>query len=628
MTSATSGTRRKGKGQLASLMLGATGVVYGDIGTSPLYTLKEVFSGHLPLVPANVLGILSLVFWALMIVVTVKYVMVIMRADNNGEGGVLALSTLARRGLSPKGAAIVACLGMLGMALFIGDSLITPAISVLSAMEGIKVAAPALHRLVIPATLAIIIGLFLIQSKGTEIVGKLFGPVMIAWFGVMGLAGAAQIVQHPTVLRALSPTYAIHFFTSHGFASFFILGSVVLAVTGGEALYADMGHFGRRAIKYAWLYFVLPCLVLNYFGQGALLLALPTAVTNPFYLMVPSWAEWPMLILATCATVIASQAVISGAFSLTQQAIQLNYLPRREVRHTSDHAVGQVYIPRTNWILMVGVVLLVLGFRSSDALASAYGISVVGAMTIDAMLAFIVAVNMWKWRLRFAVPLFGLFLVIDLSFLGSNLVKIASGGWFPILIAGCCFTMMYVWRKGRGVLAHILHADAMAATDFVARQLGRFETRTPGTAVFLCGNNKIVPIALLHNIKHNKVVHERVLLMTVKTDGVPYHRAEDHLVVEDLGQGFYRVEVHFGFMEKPDVATAMMKLDRFGLPINLLETSFFLARETLIGDNGRSGLNRFQEPIFIAMAKTATSATEFFSLPPNRVVEMGSQVHI
>ena len=617
------------RGRFAMLMLGATGVVFGDIGTSPLYTLKEVFNGHLAFSPVNVLGILSLVFWSLMIVVTLKYVFIIMRADNEGEGGVLALSTLAQRGLGTRATALVAGLGMLGMALFTGDSLITPAISVLSAVEGLGVAAPSLVRYVLPITLAVLVGLFMIQSRGTDTVGKLFGPVMVAWFSVLGLMGLSGIAGNPQVLLALNPAYAVGFFAQHGLGSFLVLGSVVLAVTGGEALYADMGHFGRNPIKYAWLFFVLPCLVLNYFGQGALLISDSAAVRNPFFLLAPGWAAWPLLILATAATVIASQAVISGAFSLTRQAIHLNFLPRREVRHTSGHSSGQVYIPRTNWLLMVGVVMLVLGFRSSDALASAYGISVVGAMTIDAVLAFVVAVNMWKWNVALAAPLFACLVVIDVTFLGANLVKIPDGGWFPILIAAGSFTTMFVWRKGRRVLAQVLYGDAMPVRNFVANQLSHFTGRSRGTAIFLTGDCERIPVAFLHNIKHNGVLHERVVFMTVQTqEEVPFVDPDRRVEFEDLGQGFYRLVLRFGFMDRPDVPAAMKLLEGFGFPVDMMTTSFFLGRETLKGDKGHSGLNRLQEPLFIGLSKTATSATDFFSLPPNRVVELGSQVYI
>ena len=626
----TAGPRaQRSRGRMGSLMLGAVGIVYGDIGTSPLYTLKTVFSIHTATRTADVLGILSLIFWSLMIVVTLKFVFVIMRADNKGEGGVLALSALARQGLGRRAAGAVAALGLLGMALFMGDSLITPAISVLSAIEGIDVAAPGLASFVVPVTLAIIVGLFVIQSWGTEIVGKLFGPVMIAWFAAIALLGLAQVVRHPGVLAALLPSYGAAFFLANGWTSFFVLGGVVLAVTGGEALYADMGHFGRRPIAMAWLYFVLPSLVLNYFGQGALLLADPDAIQNPFYLLAPSWATWPLLLLAAMATVIASQAVISGAFSVTQQAIQMNYLPRREVRHTSDHAMGQIYIPRTNWLLMVGVILLVVGFRTSDSLGSAYGISVVGTMTIDAVLAFFVAVNMWKWPVALAVPLFGMFVAIDLTFLAANLNKVLQGGWFPLVVAACSFTMMHVWRKGRQVLFRVLHADSMPVADFVARSLGRFSVRTPGTAVFLTGDNTVVPLAMLHNIKHNKVLHERVFLLTVHSDDEPYREPEDQIAVEELGRGFWRLDVHFGFMDRPDVPKAMEQLARSGIAIDPMDTSFFLGYENLMADKGKSGgLNRYEEPLFIALSKMATGATGFFSLPPNRVVVMGSQVYI
>ena len=628
MTSASTIARHQPNSGMAALTLGAIGIVFGDIGTSPLYALKEIFSGPTAANPANVLGILSLVFWSLILMVSIKFVAIIMRADNRGEGGVLALSTLASRTLNARSARVVVGLGMMGMALFLGDSLITPAISVLSAMEGIKVAAPALDQLVIPITVVVIVFLFMIQSRGTDMVGKLFGPVMVVWFTVIGAMGAVQIFYHPGVMRALSPVYGMEFFLSNGWSSYFVLGGVVLVTTGGEALYADMGHFGRKSIKLAWTYFVMPCLVLNYFGQGALLLADPTAIREPFYLMAPHWAEWPLLILATFATVIASQAVISGAFSVTHQAIQLGYLPRREVRHTSDHAIGQVYIPRTNWMLMAGVIMLVLAFRSSDALASAYGISVVGTMTIDAVLALVVALRIWGWHPSRAWSLFGLFITVDLAFLGANLVKIPQGGWFPILVAACSFTLMWVWRKGRKVLANILYKDAMPIESFVCNQLSRFEVRAPGTSVFLCGNNNVVPLALLHNIKHNSVLHEHVVLLHVHVDDVPYARVENRSRIQSIGAGFYQVDLHFGFMDRADVPRALEAISSLGFSLESMQTSYFLGRETLISNHGHSGLSRFEEWIFIGLSKTATSATEFFSLPPNRVVEMGSQVYI
>lgn len=614
--------------RFTALMMGAIGVVYGDIGTSVLYTLREVFSHGLPLTSDNVLGILSLIVWSLMIVVTLKYVLVIMRADNKGQGGVLALSALAQRAVSSGVGKFVVVLGMLGTALFVGDSLITPAISVLSAVEGVKVAAPALEHFIVPISITVIGILFYMQKGGTEKIGKFFGPIMCAWFATLGLLGCVEIFQNLEVLKALSPTYAVAFFANHGFASMLVLGSVVLAVTGGEALYADMGHFGRRPIQVSWIFFVLPCLLLNYFGQGALVLANPEAVTNPFYLLAPSWATWPLMILATAATVIASQAVISGAFSITQQAVQMGYLPRREIRHTSDHEIGQVYIPRNNWVLFVGVVVLILGFQSSDNLASAYGISVVGAMTIDAILAFVVAISIWKWKLWYTAPLFGLFIAVDLAFLGANSLKFFEGGWFPLLIAAVSFTCMYVWRAGRKVLFDALYSDAMSIKDFINKEVHKFHSRTKGCSVFMTGDPDVVPAALLHNIKHNYVLHERVVLMTVKYADVPYKRADNKVEVEELGEGFWKATIYFGFMEKPDVPSIFPLLAERGLKLDMLKTSFFVGRETLIPSAGKVGLPKWQEPIFIALSKTASSATEYFSIPCNRVVELGTQVEI
>ena len=610
-----------------ALVLGAIGVVYGDIGTSPLYAFKsamEAAGGA----PSDIFGILSLLFWSLMIVVSVKYVLVILRADNRGQGGVLALSTLAQKNASPGLRSAIVILGMLGVALFTGDSLITPAISVLSAVEGLRVAAPALDPYIIPITLLVLGGLFSIQYRGTHVVGMLFGPVMVAWFAVIGVLGFCAIVTHPEVLRALSPTYALMFLGSHGVASFFVLGSVCLAVTGGEALYADMGHFGRIAIGRAWLFFVLPCLVLNYFGQGALLLATPSALANPFYLLAPSWCEWPLLLLATAATVIASQAVISGSFSLVQQGIQLGYMPRREIKETSPHHCGQVYVPRNNLQIMVGVTLLILSFRTSDNLASAYGVSVVGAMTIDAVLAMIVALTVWQWRRRFVFPLFGLFIGVDLLFLSANLIKIPDGGWFPLVVAGAAFSCMYVWRKGRKIVLDRLYGeDAMTVEAFVERYADRYPMRNRNTAIFLTPRPAVIPHALWHNLKHNHVLHQRVIILCVKTADRPFTNPAKRIACEDLGKGFYRVTATFGFMETPDVPTALEHLTDFGIRLEMMETSYFVGRETLIpGDE--TALHWTQEPIFIALSKAAASPSEFFNLPANRVVELGTQVRI
>ncbi|AWK88023.1 potassium transporter Kup [Azospirillum thermophilum] len=618
-----------GSNRLPALVLGALGVVYGDIGTSPLYTLREAFGeAGLPLTEATVLGILSLVFWALILVVTVKYVMVIMRADNRGEGGVLALGSLAHRGLGQKRSnRILVSLAILGMALFYGDSLITPAISVLSAVEGLKVVAPRLEPFIVPLTLAVIVLLFVFQRQGTGRVGIFFGPVMGLWFSVLAILGLIQIVHAPDVLRAVSPTYAIALFQANALLAFVALGAVVLAVTGAEALYADMGHFGRRPIRLAWMYMVLPALLLNYFGQGSLLLHEPEALENPFYHLAPDWAQLPLVVLATAATVIASQAVISGAFSLTRQAVQLGYLPRREIRHTSEHEIGQVYIPRNNWILLVGVVILVIGFGSSSNLAAAYGVSVTGAMAIDAILAAVVAWRLWRWNPLLVIVAFTGFLAIDLILFGATLTKVPQGGWFPLAIAFGVYLLMTTWRHGRKLLTDRLYSDALPMELFLSRITPQSPQRVAGTAVFMTGRSDLVPHAMLHNIKHNRVLHERVVMVTVNIEEVPRISDDRTMEVDKLGKGFWRVVLHFGYLEQPNIPRALESCRRFGLHLDLMDTSFFLGRETLIPSR-RRGLPGWREPMFILMSKTALSATEFFCIPPGRVVELGTQVEI
>ncbi|HYH21438.1 MAG TPA: potassium transporter Kup, partial [Azospirillum sp.] len=552
--------------RMPALVLGALGVVYGDIGTSPLYTLREAFgeTGGLPVQEATVLGVLSLVFWALIIVVTIKYVAVVMRADNKGEGGVLALGSLAQRGIDgPRGQRALIGLAILGMALFYGDSLITPAISVLSAVEGLKIATPVFEPFVVPITLVVILGLFLVQKQGTGRVGGLFGPIMALWFATLAVMGIVQIVHWPDVLRALNPAYAIQLFIDHRITAFFALGAVVLSVTGAEALYADMGHFGRQPIRTAWLFFVLPALLLNYFGQGALLLHVAESLENPFYHMAPPWALYPLVILATMATVIASQAVISGAFSLTRQAVQLGYLPRREIRHTSEHEIGQVYIPRNNWLLMGGVLLLVVGFGSSSNLAAAYGVSVTGAMVIDAILAAVVARTLWGWSPIVVAVAFTAFLVVDLALFGATLLKVPQGGWFPLVVAFGVFLLMTTWRKGRVVLSRRLYEDALPLETFLDRIKPESPMRVAGTAVFMTGNAEVVPHVLLHNIKHNKVLHERVLILTVITDDVPRVYEERAISVDKLGKGFFRVVLHYGYMEQPHIPQALERCRKY-----------------------------------------------------------------
>ncbi|WP_448205132.1 potassium transporter Kup [Azospirillum sp. sgz302134] len=614
---------------MPALVLGALGVVYGDIGTSPLYTLRESFlHTGLPLDEPTILGILSLAFWALIIVVTLKYVMLIMRADNRGEGGVMALGTLAHRGLGPNiGSRTVIALAILGMALFYGDSLITPAISVLSAVEGLKVVTPALEPFIVPITLVVLTILFLFQRQGTGRVGIFFGPVMALWFATLAVLGAAQVVRAPDVLRALNPYYGAELFFVHGWVGFVTLGAVVLAVTGAEALYADMGHFGRAPIRLAWLYLVLPSLLLNYFGQGAMLLHQPETLENPFFHLAPDWAQLPLVILSTAATVIASQAVISGAFSLTRQAVQLGYLPRREIRHTSEHEVGQVYIPRNNWLLLVGVVILVIGFGSSSNLAAAYGVSVTGAMAIDTILGAVVAWRLWRWNPALVMAGVTAMLVVDLALFGATLLKVPEGGWFPLVIAGAVYLLMTTWRHGRAILAERLYADALPMDLFLQRITPQSPQRVAGTAVFMTGNPDVVPHALLHNMKHNKVLHERVVVLTVIIEEVPRVTPERALAVEKLGKGFFRVVAHFGYLEQPHIPRALEQCRRYGLHLDMMETSFFLGRETLIPSK-TVGLPTWREPLFILLSKTALSATEFFCIPPGRVVEMGTQVEI
>jgi KUP system potassium uptake protein len=616
------------RARVPTLTLSAVGVVFGDIGTSPLYTLRVCFNEDaMPNNPASVLGILSLVLWSLLLVVTVKYVLFMMRADNRGEGGILAISSLAHRGVPKRWRHAVVILSLVGASLFYGDGVITPAISVLSAVEGLKVAAPGLDPYIVPLTITVLVGLFLLQRSGTARVGNLFGPIMCLWFVTLAVLGLREIAAAPGVLLAVSPTYAIAFLAEHRWLAFVVLGAVVLSVTGAEALYADMGHFGRLPIRLAWFALVLPALVCNYFGQGALLIRDPAAAVNPFYLLAPQGLLIPLVVLATIATVIASQAVISGAFSLTRQAIQLGLLPRLRVRHTSHELIGQIYIPSVNWTLLAGVVLLVLGFRQSSHLASAYGIAVVGAMTVDSIMVFIVARTLWRWSLPTALAVAGGFLTIDLTFLAANVLKVVSGGWVPLLIAVVVFVLISTWRRGREVMTQKLTQDAMPLDIFLRRLPRMSVTRVKGTAVFMTGNGTVVPHALLHNLKHNKVLHERVVLMTVITEDVPRMGTGEDLELADFGQGFHRIQLHHGFMEDPDVPMALARCAKLGLEFNMMETSFFLSRETFIPSIAPD-LPTWRGRIFTALTSIATSATEFFHIPPNRVVELGTQVEI
>lgn len=613
------------------LALGALGVVYGDIGTSPLYTLRECFAGHHPLAltQANVLGVLSLIFWALVIVVTLKYVMFIMRADNKGEGGILALTALIQRKRVTGGwlHRILIIAGLFGAALFFGDAMITPAISVLSASEGLKVISPGLETWVIPLTIGILIALFVVQKHGTGAVGTFFGPVMMGWFMVLGVLGVNSILQHPEVLKALAPYYAFEFFVDHGWASLLVFGAVVLAVTGGEALYADMGHFGRVPIRMAWLGFVMPALVLNYFGQGALLLYEPEAIDNPFFHLAPDWFQWPLFILTTAATIIASQAVITGVFSVMRQAIQLGFWPRTNIRHTSTKEIGQIYIPFVNWVLLAGIIGLVLGFRTSSNLATAYGIAVTAAMMVDTLLACIVARKLWNWNLGVVLLLWVCFFTLDLAFLLPNLLKVVSGGWFPLLVGVVLLTLMMTWRRGRKILHDKMQENTLPLGPFIqSLQLDRPAT-VPGTAVFMISSPDIVPHALLHNLKHNKVLHERVVLLTVYTEEIPFVADDQRIEIQKLEGGFCIIKAHYGFKESPDVPALLEQCSKHGLVFNMMDTSFFLSRERLI-PAAKPSMPIVFERIFSGMTKNAMNATDFFKIPTNRVVELGTQVEI
>ena len=618
--------------RLTGLSLAAMGVVYGDIGTSPLYTLKECFDPDhgVPLTPENIYGIASLVFWAIIIVVTLKYVLFVMRADNRGEGGILALLALALRatGTDKNHVGILMVLGLIGAALFFGDGMITPAISVLSAVEGLEVGTPIFTPFVVPITLVVLIGLFAIQSHGTELVGRLFGPVMVVWFFALGALGLTEIVGHPAVLGSLNPAYGLSFLFNHGWAAFMVLGSVVLAVTGGEALYADMGHFGKLPIQISWFILVLPALVLNYFGQAALMLDNPEAAKNPFYLLVPEIGLYPMVILATLATVIASQAVISGVFSLSRQAVQLGYSPRLEIKHTSDEEEGQIYIPRANWGLLVAIIALVVGFKSSSNLAAAYGIAVTGTMATTTILALVVARFQWKWPLWLCLAMGAAFLVVDLAFFGANLLKVANGGWFPLAVGAAMFLLMATWRRGRQILTKRLAEGAMPLDMFLAQQKdSQSIIRVRGTAIFMTGDTATVPIALLHNLKHNKALHQRVVFMTVQTEDIPRVAARDRVVVEGLVEGFYRITVRYGFVQEPDIPRVLRLCKAFGLEFDMMDTSFFLGRETLI-PSVHPEMAEWRERLFVVMSRNAVSATDFFRIPAGRVVELGTQVQL
>ncbi len=615
----------------AALALGAVGVVYGDIGTSPLYTFKEIFSSQgIGAMPQNVLGALSLIFWSLIIVVTVKYVLFIMRADNKGEGGIVALMALAQnaaRGV-PRLAIVIVMLGLMGTALFYGDGVITPAISVLSAVEGLEVAAPHLQRWVVPITLGVIVSLFWVQRHGTDRIGKVFGPVCVLWFLSLASLGVYGIAHHPSVLRALNPAYGMIFFMRNHVDAFFALGAVVLAVTGTEALYADMGHFGKMPIRLAWLYFVLPALVLNYFGQGALVLEHPAAAANPFYHLVPRQLLYPMIALATAATVIASQAVISGAFSMTRQAMQLGYLPRMRVLHTSAQVSGQVFLPWINRILLVLVAGTVIGFRSSDNLGAAYGIAVTGTMVVTTLLALIVARCRWHWRLPTILATGVGLAVVDLAFFGANLVKIASGGWFPLVLGIAMFTVMTTWRRGRKLLLRQVRLGGVALAPFLVSLAEHPPKRVPGTAVFLTADPFAVPNSLMHNLKHNKVLHETNILLTVETLDTPSADADERYAWTALDCGFGRLLIRQGFAEDAYLPDLLVHAPAIGASLTLMDTTFFLSRETVVSGGHRTGMVHWRDKLFAFMTRNALPATAFFGIPHNRLIELGAHVEI
>ncbi|MGI8706254.1 MAG: potassium transporter Kup [Sphingomicrobium sp.] len=612
---------------VAGLTFLALGVVFGDIGTSPLYAIRETFAGAhpLPIDRIQVYGVISLIFWSMMLVVGIKYITILTRADNKGEGGSLALLALISRKAKVRRSGGIVLLGVFACALFYGDSMITPAISVLSAVEGLTVVQSNLQPLVIPIAIVILVGLFMIQRTGTAKVGALFGPVVTVYFTTIAILGGASVLQHPEILWALNPWYAVNFFIIDQWLGFLALGSVVLAVTGTEALYTDMGHFGRRPIRNGWWMFVMPALMLNYMGQGALLIDDPANVSSPFFLLAPEWFRLPLVFIATLATIVASQAVISGAFSVTQQAIQLGFIPRLRITHTSARAAGQIYIPAVNTMLMVIVILLVLFFQNSSNLAAAYGVAVTGAMLIDTFLLAVVLSSLWKWPRWASWPLLAIFFIVDTTYFAANLTKVPNGGWFPLLIGLIGFTLLTTWARGRKLLLDCMDEAAIPVPVFIKSAV-HSATRVPGTAVFMTTTAEGVPHSLLHNLKHNKVLHERVILLTVRIKDEPYVSEDRRLELIELGDGFYRVIIRYGFMQETDVPTALAKLEN-GAPVRMMETSFFLARQTLL-PAASPGMPLWRERLFAWMLRSAESAMEFFRLPPNRVVELGSQVEI
>ncbi len=616
---------------LRILCLTALGVVYGDIGTSPLYALRECFAGDhpVPVSPENVLGVLSLIFWSLVVVVALKYHVYILRMDNEGEGGILALMSLLGPShvVGKRARWLFVMMGLFGAALLYGDGMITPAISVLSAIEGLEVATPRFEPYVIPLTIAILVGLFLFQKRGTAGVGAIFGPIMGVWFATLALLGILGILHNPVVLTALNPVHAAHFFALNGLRGYLVLGAVFLVATGGEALYADLGHFGEKPIQIDWFGIVAPALVLNYFGQGALVLANPQAVHNPFYRLAPEWALYPLVLLATMATIIASQAIISGAFSLTSQAVQFGYLPRMTIIHTSHKEIGQIYMPGVNWTLMVACAGLVVAFRRSTNLAAAYGVAVTTTMVITTLLAFVVVRKVFGWKLLPATAVTVAFLVADLAFFGANMAKVPQGGWFPLVVALVVFTLMTSWKRGREILRDRMTEGLVPVELFLEDVRKRPPVRVPGTAVYMCGTAERIPPTLMHNLKHNKVLHQRSVLLTVVTEDVPWVQASKRTKVVDYGEGLYRIIFRVGFMKTVDVPTMLSRVDVEGLAFPPMETTYFLGKETVLATK-RPGMAIWRERLFALMSRNAQDATSFFGLPPNRVVELGAHVEI
>jgi K+ transporter len=614
--------------RLVWLCLASLGIVYGDIGTSPLYAMRECFYGQhaVPPTQANVLGVLSLILWSLVLIISVKYLILILRADNRGEGGILALATLVHDVL--RHGKFFFLLGLFGAALLYADGMITPAISVTGAIEGLHVATPFFDPYVLPIAIVILIGLFFFQSRGTTGVGAVFGPITMLWFIAISVLGIQQIIRAPEVLAAINPMHGFEFFMINGSRGFLVLGAVFLVVTGGEALYADIGHFGTTPIRLTWFAIVLPALTLNYFGQGALLLVQPEAAVNPFYRMAPSWALYPMVVLATAAAVIASQAIISGAFSLTMQAIQLGYSPRLKVIYTSARIIGQIYVPVVNWGLMIACIALVLGFRTSSNLAAAYGVAITTTMLITTILFYIVARYRWRWPAAAALTIAAFFITIDLAFFGANMLKVAHGGWFPLLVSASILFFMLTWRKGRHILRSRLSEMCLPLDAFLPDLKSQSTRRVPGTAVYMSGNRSGTPLALLHNLKHNKVLHEQVVLLTVRTEEVPYlANAKDRVALEMLDEGFWRAQIHFGFMEKPDVPAALDRIKQPGPRFDPMRTTYFIGRETILATR-KLGLSSWRGSIFAWMTRNAGDVTSYFCLPPNGVVELGARVEV